>query len=100
MSNITREHLARVLSLGPVTVTFTKADGTQRKMNCTQASHLLPEAYRTHSGELLTEVPVPGDQMRVYDLDINEWRSFRVSSVTGISVVSEDPSPEVFLLEG
>jgi hypothetical protein len=61
-------------------VTFTKVDGTERHMRCTLADRFLPEQYRG-KGDLLTEA---GNTIRVFDLDINEWRSFRVDSVTNI----------------
>jgi len=94
---ISRETLARVLSLGPVTVTFTKVDGAERVMRCTIAPYLIPENKRPkHSGEILTEVP--GDVMRVFDVEQDDWRSFRVSSVKNFTTESEESSPQRMLL--
>lgn len=73
-----RGWLKGVLSVQPVTVTFTKKDGTERVMNCTLRADLLPaieikedKAPRKHNDSALA----------VYDLEANGWRSFTVSSV-------------------
>jgi hypothetical protein len=65
---------------GVATITFNKLDGTERVMRCTLKDDYLPEQYRG-KGAMLTE---GGNTMRVYDLDLNEWRSFRVDTVTGL----------------
>jgi hypothetical protein len=97
--SLSRTDLARMLSLGSVTVTFTKVDGTERIMECTIAPHLIPEDNRPiRSGELLTEVPTESDQMRVFDLNVGDWRSFRVSSVKEVTLVRE-PSDSRYLAE-
>jgi hypothetical protein len=41
----------------------------------------LPEQYRG-KGTMITEA---GNTIRVYDLDLSEWRSFRIDSVTNVS---------------
>ena len=96
---ITRAQIAQMLVSGPVTVTFTKVDGSERVMNCTQAFNLIPEDKHPpiRTGELLTEVPQPSDQMRVFDLDVGDWRSFRVSSVKEVTVVNETPDNRLIL---
>jgi hypothetical protein len=71
-----------VLKNNVATVTFTKVDGTQRNMRCTLKDDHLPEQYRG-KGAVLTEA---GNTMRVYDVDLGEWRSFRLSSITGINL--------------
>lgn len=85
---ISREVLAHCLALGPVSVTFTKLDGTERVMNCTQALHLVPEDKlpTPKTATLLTEVPVVADQMRVFDLEVGDWRSFRFSTVKAVNL--------------
>jgi len=98
--SFTREAIAASLANGPVHVTFTKVDGSERKMLCTQSLHMIPEDKRPkHSGEMLTEVPYPGDVLRVYDLEASDWRSFRVSSVTALSLEG-GPSTQGTLLNG
>ena len=68
------------LRAGVATITFNKLDGTERVMRCTLKDDFLPEQYRG-KGTMLTE---GGNTMRVYDLDLSEWRSFRVDTVTGL----------------
>lgn len=98
--SFTREAIASSLANGPVHVTFTKVDGSERRMLCTQTLHLIPEDKRPkHSGEMLTEVPYPGDVLRVYDLEASDWRSFRVSSVTSLSLEGF-PEKNATLLNG
>ena len=87
-----REDIARVLSQGFATVTFTKVDGTERKMLCTIAPHLIPEDKKIKVTETFEELqkktantPIPG-YLRVYDVEKNDWRSFIVDKVTNVSV--------------
>jgi hypothetical protein len=68
------------LKAGVLNVTFTKVDGSSRNMRCTLNDTYLPEQFRGKGG-ILTE---GANVIRVYDLDINEWRSFRVDSVTNL----------------
>ena len=87
IDDITEGHLhawlKNMLTVHPLTVTFTKVDGTERVMRCTLKDDLLPEAYRG-KGTVLTEVT---NALRVYDLDNSGWRSIRVESVLQLSVV-------------
>lgn len=81
-----------ILKNGVATVTFNKVDGSERVMRCTLNDAFLPEQYRG-KGDMLTEVT---NTLRVFDLDINGWRSFRVESVTGVTQSSVS-SPKVLL---
>lgn len=62
-------------------VTFTKVDGTLRVMRCTLKAEFLPESARPKSGALLTEGDGASERISVWDLDIGDWRGFRVDSV-------------------
>jgi hypothetical protein len=64
-------------------VTFTKVDGTNRVMFATLKSEIIPEGYEFFAGNqaLLTEGDGDHEKVSVWDTHINEWRSFRVSSV-------------------
>ncbi len=68
------------LNYGPVTVTFTKKDGTERVMNCTTNSELVP-AEPIVEGAEKKEKKVNEEVMPVYDLDAKGWRSFRWDSI-------------------
>lgn len=69
------------LAFGPVTVTFTKKDGSERVMNCTTNSELVPTQTIVESTEPKKEKKSNEDVMPVYDLDAQGWRSFRWDSV-------------------
>ena len=68
------------LAFGPVTVTFTKKDGTERVMNCTTNPNLVPPVVVKESTEK-KERKVNEDTMPVYDLEVKAWKSFRWDSV-------------------
>ncbi len=70
--------LREVLHDGIVNVTFTKVDGTKRDMRCTLNESLIPQSTST---EPKAERKVNDTVQRVFDLDKNEWRSFRKDSV-------------------
>jgi hypothetical protein len=69
------------LAYGPVTVTFTKKDGTERVMNCTTNSELVPKVEVKESAEPKREKKANEEIMSVYDLDAQGWRSFRWDSI-------------------
>lgn len=75
-----RDWLISHLKYGPVDVTFTKKDGTERTMKCTLKEELmLPYEKKTDRvKEISTEV------LPVYDLDKESWRSFRLDSITRV----------------
>ena len=72
MSNV-RE----LLRAGEVLVKFEKRDGTIREMRCTTNELLIPRDKVPHT----THLTVNSDQVRVFDLDKKEWRSFNMGSL-------------------
>lgn len=87
---IIRDWVRGLLQKGPVTVTFTKADGTDREMLCTLDQLRIPAP--------LVATPVDGvvkeskqrkqpdeHSLRVFDLEKKEWRSFRFDRLQKIS---------------
>jgi len=66
---------------GIVVVTFLKADGTVRVMQCTLADFLLPETVGVGRHSNSEEVVV------VFDLEVEQWRSFRTDRVINVEVV-------------
>ena len=80
---VIRDWVRSLLQKGPITVVFTKADGTDREMLCTLDSERIPQVP-------VSVLPVDGivkeskqrkqpdeHSIRVFDLDKKEWRSFR-----------------------
>ena len=77
---IERDFLINELRNGNVKVTFTKLDGTERVMLCTlQESVVVPYERKTERVKQVNE-----DTLPVWDLDNDAWRSFKLSSITGI----------------
>lgn len=83
MDQATIEIVKNHLSDGPVSVTFTKSDGSERIMLCTTCLEDIPtdkhpkeDTKRNYSDEV----------QRVFDLEKQEWRSFRWDSVTEVSL--------------
>lgn len=64
-------------------VVFTKTDGTNRVMLCTQALELIPEDKHP-SGE--SNTVYDENQVRVFDLEVNEWRSFLKDNIISTQV--------------
>jgi hypothetical protein len=81
---IVREDLIKMLVEGPVSVTFTKADGTDRVMRCTKWMDLIPEENhpKTESAGGSTS-----DNITVFDLEKGGWRSFNITKVKEYSIV-------------
>ena len=75
--------LKGVLVSTPVTVTFTKVDGTVRVMKCTLESTKIPKVE-------IKEDAKPRKQsdstkaLRVFDLEKKEWRSFTIKNIKRI----------------
>lgn len=79
----TRENITELLRSSVVTVTFTKVNGEERVMKCTLLGEYVPNAA-TNGRVLLTENA--GNNISVWDLEANAWRSFRVDAVKNVSI--------------
>jgi len=77
---IFRDWIKSHLIYGPVSVTFVKKDGTERVMKCTLKSDLVKD-YEKKTDKVKT---VSEETCPVFDLDKQEWRSFRFDSVTKV----------------
>ena len=73
--------LKGVLKTGPVKVTFTKKDGTERVMNCTLDPKKMPQVTIVENKEPRKK---NDNVLPVYDLDQESWRSFTIRSVKRI----------------
>lgn len=69
------------LAYGPVTVVFTKKDGTERVMECTTSPKLVPAEPVVEGAEPKREKKKNDDVMPVYDLEGKHWKSFRWDSI-------------------
>lgn len=79
--SIMRDWIKSLLQTGNITVTFTKADGTQRDMLCTLDQSQIPVNKHPKVNMVVNERNErkrPDEHsIRVFDLEKNEWRSFR-----------------------
>jgi len=73
------------LAFGPVTVTFTKKDGTERVMECTTNHNLVPQETVDPLSPK-REKKLNEDVCPVYDLESKHWKSFRWDSVKNVSL--------------
>jgi hypothetical protein len=81
-----KEKIKTQLQTGVLVVSFTKADGSLRNMKCTLQPHLLPphtiKEKTCASGENC-------DCLKAYDLEVNEWRAFKISKIISIFNTNE-----------
>lgn len=82
---VTQDKLVEFLKEGKVTVTFTKKDGTLRVMNCTLSKDLVTLNPPTPNVVKPTRKENP-NQIRVYDLDAEGWRSFNYDTLIEVSL--------------
>jgi hypothetical protein len=91
-----REWVKGLLQNSEITVTFTKADGTNREMLCTLDRNRIPvkpPAPTTSTAPvdgIVRESKKPRKEpdphsLRVYDLEKQEWRSFRFDRLRKVS---------------
>lgn len=72
--------LSSVLKTSKLTITFQKKDGSSRVMNATLNESIVPKYdKKTDKEKVKTK-----DTLAVFDLDKNEWRSFRLDSIKQI----------------
>ena len=69
---MTVEDLVTLLRQKEVLVTFTKKDGSARKMRCTLQADVIPQVYGT-------SVRGPEHLVTVFDLDKDAWRNINLS---------------------
>ena len=72
-----------------VSVVFTKADGTERTMLCTKNSEVISEQYTAPEKKTERTRKDTDGLVVVFDLEKNEWRSFRLDSVKSYMVFED-----------
>jgi hypothetical protein len=89
---IIRDWIKSLLQKSTITVTFTKADGTVRDMNCTLNWDFIPTSAikPTPVDGIVKESRKPRKEpdphsLRVFDLEKQEWRSFRFDRLKKIT---------------
>lgn len=82
---MTREQIVETLKANVANVTFEKVDGTTRVMRCTLKHDLLPQQIDLE--EHISEKRVNLETLAVWDLDKEDWRSFRVDRVSDLETL-------------
>lgn len=72
--------LRGLLRSGNTKITFVKKDGTEREMLCTLEESLIPEEKKPKG----TGKEKNDDVLAVFDVEKQEWRSFRYDSIKSI----------------
>jgi len=80
-----KERIHTLLKSNVVEVKFTKVDGTERVMNCTLKPSLIPEEAKPKTDKHGAEHVLP-----VWDVDKEDWRSFRVDNVHDFMAVKSE----------
>lgn len=74
-----------LLKTNTVEVNFTKVDGTSRRMVCTLDPSRMPEVEFSENS-----VERSNDVLSVWDLEKNDWRSFRLGSVNSFMALRSE----------
>jgi len=99
-TKINASQLNQLLRTAQVTVAFTKQDGSERVMKCTLQNAYLPERTSPDKSESLSDLDAKATTFVVWDLDENDWRSFKVNSVKSVIVAGFQYSPAKSMLLG
>lgn len=85
MKYMTQKKLKKLLSKGITTITFTKKDGTARVLKGTLDSDYITDVAAVfQKNNKKPNKPVNLDVVSCVDVEINQWRSFRVDTVTAV----------------
>lgn len=84
---MTYEEIVNTLRKGVVNLSFTKVkDGGVREMKATLVSDMIP-ADKMPKTDANANTEKNQIAVRVFDLDLNDWRSFRVDSLLTFTAV-------------
>ena len=93
--DLTRTDVVELLLNNVATVTFTKADGTERVMECSLSAEVFNKIDRFKFDKDKEEENQFGDAVSnldtiaVWDIPSDGWRSFRMDSVKSISIPTQ-----------
>lgn len=79
---MTRNLVTGMLYSQILTITFTKKDGSERTIRGTQDPTRIP--FFKHPKKISEEVKVDKPSCPIFDLDLDEWRSFNWNSIKTI----------------
>ena len=88
MLQITKEELVEKLQMEIVQLSFTKADGSERRMVCTKNIIHIPEEFHPKTDKVVkldeNGKPVETDLVTVWDMEAKGWRSFNFGKLIEI----------------
>ena len=88
--------IKHILGRGDILIVeFTKKNGEKRKMKCTTNLDRIPESEHPQEGSNFTYNTE--ETLRVYDIEKEGWRSFRVDSVDAIESTTLNEKREEWL---
>jgi len=87
MTSYTKSQIVNQLRQSACTVTFTKVNGDKRVMPCTLQEDALPQV---NISETKTARKPNDDVVSAWCTDKKAWRSFRVDSVSDITVIKHN----------
>lgn len=80
-----KQELKKKLQSNEVGVTFTKRDGSERRMQCTLSASRIPrEQLPQGTGDTSSTETVSREAIKVFDLEKQAWRSFRYDSLKAV----------------
>lgn len=80
----TKEYINGLLNESEITVKFTKKNGEERVMRCTKVFDKIPAEMHPKE-DSKRKVSEESDAIAVFDLDINQWRSFNVGNILEVT---------------
>lgn len=87
----TRAQIVEDLQNQEVIFSFEKKDGDIRHMRATLAKSLIPEDKMPKNFDSISSEEI----VRCFDLDINEWRSFRINSLKFWGTIEESSAEDL-----
>jgi hypothetical protein len=81
----TKEQIRETARAGVINVQFTKKDGSLRNMRCSLQEKYLPKLMDDTEAAMKDN----SDVLAVWDIEVNGWRSFRIDSVTSMTISLE-----------
>jgi len=80
-----KQQLKEALQKNEVGITFTKRDGTERRMQCTLSTSRIPgEHLPKGTGDTSTS-KTSTEALAVFDIEKSAWRSFRWDSIKSVN---------------
>ena len=82
-----KDKIIEQLLSNEMVITFNKVNGDERVMTCTLKPELLPAQKVTENKKEPSAKQL--ENIGVYDLNANAWRSFKVANVTNVQVADD-----------